>query len=227
MKPYSNDLRRRIIERIQKNEESQPEIAELFNVSLSFVEKLWHRFRATGSYEALPHGGGRERLLSCDEQLIRSEVRQQPDITLGELVERVAFQTGKAKVSLETMSDELQGLDLPRKKKMIYASERETEQAQAKREDYEREIAVEIVSRLKFIDEAGSNLAMTRLYGRAARGERVIDSVPKNYGENVSMLACLSMSGIVAPMTIDGAVDGLVFKAYVEQVLCPTLCEGD
>lgn len=110
---------------------------------------------------------------------------------------------------------------------MIYASERETEQARAKREDYEREIALEIVSRLKFIDEAGSNLAMTRLYGRAAPGERVIDSVPKNYGENISMLACLSVSGIVAPMTIDGAVDGLVFKAYVEQVLCPTLCEGD
>lgn len=117
MKPYSNDLRRRIIERIQKNEESQPEIAELFNVSLSFVEKLWHRFRTTGSYQALPHGGGRERLLSGDEQLIRSEVRQQPDITLGELVERVAFQTGKAKVSLETMSDELQRLDLRRKKR--------------------------------------------------------------------------------------------------------------
>ena len=41
------------------------------------------------------------------------------------------------------------------------------------------------------------------------------------------MLACLSLSGISAPMTIDGAVDSLVFLAYVEQVLCPTLCEGD
>lgn len=110
---------------------------------------------------------------------------------------------------------------------MIYASERETEEVRAKREDYEQEMALEIVSRLKFIDEAGSNLAMTRLYGRAAPGERVFDSVPKNYGENISMLACLSLSGIAAPMTIDGAVDGIVFKVYVEQVLCPTLSEGD
>lgn len=117
MKPYSSDLRHRIIERIQKNEESQPEIAEMFNVSLSFVEKLWHRFRSTGSYETLPHSGGRERLLSDDEQLIRSEVRQQPDITLAELVDRVALKTGKAKVSLETMSDELQRFNLPRKKR--------------------------------------------------------------------------------------------------------------
>lgn len=68
---------------------------------------------------------------------------------------------------------------------------------------------------------------MTRLFGRAARGERVIDSVPQNYGENITMLAALSVSGIVAPMTINGAVDGLVFTAYVEQVLCPTLCAGD
>ena len=68
---------------------------------------------------------------------------------------------------------------------------------------------------------------MTRLYGRAARGERVIDNVPQNYGENITMLAALTLSGITAPMTITGAVDGTVFKVYVEQVLCPTLEAGD
>ncbi len=80
---------------------------------------------------------------------------------------------------------------------------------------------------MKFLDEAGSNLAMTRLYGRAVRGERVIDTVPQNYGENITMLATLSLSGIEAPMTINGAVDGIVFKVYVEEVLCPTLSKGD
>jgi hypothetical protein len=77
------------------------------------------------------------------------------------------------------------------------------------------------------LDEAGSNLAMTRLYGRAAKGERVIETVPQNYGENITMLASLSLSGIEAPMTINGAVDGIVFKVYVEQLLCPTLSAGD
>ena len=89
------------------------------------------------------------------------------------------------------------------------------------------EIAAEIVSRLKFLDEAGSNIAMTRLYGRAAPGERVNDATPQNYGENITMLAALSLFGIDAPMTIEGAVDGLVFKTYVEQVLAPTLDHGD
>lgn len=68
---------------------------------------------------------------------------------------------------------------------------------------------------------------MTRLYGRAVPGERVCDSVPQNYGENITMLAALSLSGIHAPMTINGAVDGEVFKAYIEQVLAPSLQAGD
>lgn len=83
------------------------------------------------------------------------------------------------------------------------------------------------VSRLKFLDEAGSNIAMTRLYGRARPGERVNEATPLNYGENITMLAAISLSGIDAPMTIEGAVDGLVFKTYVEQVLAPTLIPGD
>jgi transposase len=97
---------------------------------------------------------------------------------------------------------------------------------QARRSEYQAKVAV-ISGRLKFLDEAGSNIAMTRLYGRAAPGERVFDSVPQNYGENITMLACLSASGLSAPMTVEGAVDGLVFRAYVEQVLAPTLEEGD
>jgi transposase len=86
---------------------------------------------------------------------------------------------------------------------------------------------MEVLSKLKFLDEAGSNLAMTRLYGRGERGARVIETVPQNYGENMTMLASLSMAGIEAPMTINGAVDGVVFKVYIEEVLCPTLSKGD
>jgi transposase len=117
MKPYSNDLRRRIIDRIQDNEESQPDIAEHFSVSLSFVEKLWHRFRQTGSYEPLPHAGGRERALKDDENLIRHEIANEPDITLNQLTEKLAQETGKPAVSATTLSQELRRLKLPRKKK--------------------------------------------------------------------------------------------------------------
>jgi transposase len=68
---------------------------------------------------------------------------------------------------------------------------------------------------------------MTRLYGRAPRGVRVVGSVPQNYGANVTLLAALSLQGVEAVMTIDGATDAEVFGAYVEQVLGPTLVPGD
>ena len=83
------------------------------------------------------------------------------------------------------------------------------------------------IERLKFVDESGVNLALTRLYGRAPGGTRAVGSAPQNYGTNVTLLGALSLSGLDALMTVDGATDGEVFRAFVEQVLCPTLCPGD
>jgi transposase len=80
---------------------------------------------------------------------------------------------------------------------------------------------------LKFVDESGVNLAMTRLYGRAPTGERVIGNVPQNYGPNVTMLGALGVHGLHAVMTVDGATDTEVFRTYVKQVLGPTLRPGD
>jgi hypothetical protein len=68
---------------------------------------------------------------------------------------------------------------------------------------------------------------MTRRFGRAPRGERVIGAVPQNYGANLTMIAALSLHGIEAVMTIEGATDAEVFQVYTEQVLGPTLHPGD
>jgi transposase len=68
---------------------------------------------------------------------------------------------------------------------------------------------------------------MTRRYGRAPRGERVVGTVPQNYGANVTMLAALGSQGVEAVMTVDCATDAEVFRIYVEQVLGPTLRPGD
>ena len=68
---------------------------------------------------------------------------------------------------------------------------------------------------------------MTRRYGRARRGQRVDDAVPKNWGRNVTVLGSLSCHGLEAVMTVEGATDAAVFRAYVSQVLAPTLKPGD
>jgi transposase len=98
---------------------------------------------------------------------------------------------------------------------------------QAERAHYRELSATLDLHRVKFIDESGINIAMTRLYGRAPRGERVLGSAPQNYGQNVTMLGALSCTGLTAMMTVEGATDADVFRVYVQEVLCPTLREGD
>lgn len=80
---------------------------------------------------------------------------------------------------------------------------------------------------LIFIDEAAVNTAMTRRFGWAAPGERVIDKVPRNYGAQTSMISALGLRGLVATMTLEGAVDTLAFNAYLNEVLGAKLRRGD
>jgi transposase len=108
---------------------------------------------------------------------------------------------------------------------LIHASERDTPRGLAARSHYRDLSATLDLHRCKFIDESGINLAL--LYGRAPRGERVVGSTPQNYGQNVTLLGALSCTGLEAVMMIEGATDADVFRAYVQEVLCPTLRAGD
>jgi hypothetical protein len=113
------------------------------------------------------------------------------------------------------------------KKKSLHAAERDSERVQQARTNYREMIGSLEVSRLKFLDESGVNLAMTRVYGGAPKGVRVVGAVPQNYGQQVTLLGALSLAGVGAVMTVEGATDAEVFRAYVKHVLGPTLVPGD
>jgi transposase len=68
---------------------------------------------------------------------------------------------------------------------------------------------------------------MARTRGRAPRGERLRASVPHGHWKTTTFVAGLRLSGMVAPMVLDGPINGLAFQAYVDQVLVPELREGD
>lgn len=68
---------------------------------------------------------------------------------------------------------------------------------------------------------------MARLYGRAPRGERCRAPVPHGHWKTTTFVGGLTLDGVIAPMTLDGAMTGAAFLAYVEQVLVPTLVPGD
>ncbi len=81
--------------------------------------------------------------------------------------------------------------------------------------------------RLRFLDEAGATTILTRLYARAVGGSRASEAVPRNYGVSTSMISTLGTAGVEATMTVEGSVDTLVFNAYCEHILRPTLKIGD
>jgi transposase len=78
-----------------------------------------------------------------------------------------------------------------------------------------------------FVDECGTHTSMTRLRARAPKGERAYGRVPRNRGKNSTLLASMSVEGMGPSMAaVLGSTKKAVFEAYVEQVLAPTLSEG-
>ena len=77
--------------------------------------------------------------------------------------------------------------------------------------------------RLVFIDETWASTKMARTHGRARRGQRLRASIPHGHWKTTTFIAGLRNSGMVAPMVLDGPINGAAFQAYVDQVLVPEL----
>lgn len=116
--PYSEDLRRKVVQACERGTQSQREVAELFNVSRSFVESLLRQYRRSGG-ALVPKRRkcGRHELLDddCREQL-RRWLQKQPDLTLQELIVRLHTNKGIA-ISVPTMSRALRQMGMRRKKR--------------------------------------------------------------------------------------------------------------
>lgn len=117
MKPYSDDLRERVVAACAAGERSVGEVAAQFCVSVSFVHKLRRRQRTTGSLAALPHRGGPAPLLDAAARAeLVACVARQPDATLDELRAQLAA-AGAPAAGRTTVWQAVQGLDLRRKKR--------------------------------------------------------------------------------------------------------------
>jgi transposase len=112
-------------------------------------------------------------------------------------------------------------------KKQVRAAEQDRpDVAEARRAWAEAQPSFD-TSRLVFLDETWATTNMARRYGRAPRGQRVVDAAPHGHWRTTTVVAALRAEGIVAPLVLDGAIDGPAFLAYVEQFLAPALRPGD
>jgi transposase len=82
-------------------------------------------------------------------------------------------------------------------------------------------------ARLMFVDESGANTKMTRLYGRAPVGERLVAHVPHGHYQTSTLIAAVGLRGPCAPWLFEGAMDGEMFLAWIRQGLVPLLQPDD
>jgi transposase len=97
----------------------------------------------------------------------------------------------------------------------------------ALREAFTLRLSAEQVQRFRFLDESGLHLGMTRLYGRAEPGMRVVESTSGYSGAHYTVVATLGMNGVSAPFMFEGAMNRDTFDLYVDQVLLTELQPGD
>jgi transposase len=109
----------------------------------------------------------------------------------------------------------------------MHAAEQDRPDVAARRTQWRADQPDHDVHRLIFIDETWSKTNMTRLRGRAPIGQRLVEKVPHGHWKTTTLIAALGISGIRCSTVVDGAVNGDVFEAFVEQVLVPQLRPGD
>lgn len=109
MRTYSTDMRRSIVRAYEGGQGSLRQLARLFGVSVSFVQKLVRQYRQTGHVDAKPHGGGRPGKITQHLAEVERIQRQWPQASLQELCERFTADT-HVTVSRATMSRALRRL---------------------------------------------------------------------------------------------------------------------
>jgi transposase len=222
MTPYSQDLRQRIVDTVQRGEGTIRQVAERFLVSVSFVTRLLQLYRSTGSVEPRPHSGGNPaRLTPEDLERLREFIRKQPDATLEECAAHLGVSC-----SLMTISRALSRLGLSRKKKVPRAAEQDSPEVQEQRREFREGLAEVDPKRLVFVDECGVNTAMSRTHGRAPAGPRVSTDAPARW-ESIPLTCGMRLAGVTATWAFPGATNTSTFETYVEEVLVPELRPGD
>src|SRR5208283_3094444 len=222
----SMDIREKVL-RVIEGGMSRRRAAARFDIGPATAVRWAKRVEITGEAAPLKMGGDhRSQRIEAHADFILGQLKEKPDLTIMELREKIRERHGLS-FGYGTVWRFLARHRITRKKKTGHASEQEREDVEAARAAwFESQLDLD-PSKLVFIDETAVSTKMARRFGWAPRGERCRASVPFGHWETQTLIAALRFDRIDAPMTIDGALDGASFLAYVEQVLAPTLSAGE
>ena len=124
-------------------------------------------------------------------------------------------------------SQRLEEVGFKPQKKSLRASEQDRDDVRQARKSWPYRLARRNKQRLFYLDESGAQTNLLRLYGRAPRGERLVDTAPAGHWSSLTMICALLYDRVAAPMVIEGAMNQLTFQGYVDWLLVPELRPGD
>jgi transposase len=225
VKPYSQDLRERVIGAVEDGELSRREAARRYRVSVASAVRWLQQYRQSGRVKARPMGGDRRSVLKPVRTWLLKLVVRKPDLTLIAISRQLKDEHGiTADASMLCRFFKAEGFSF---KKTVHASEQLRADVALARQEWRERQGVLAHGRLFFIDETGAATNMVRRYGRAPRGERVKGYAPNGHWRTTTFVAALTAQGFVAPLVIDCPMNGAIFVQYVRQFLVPELTSGD
>ncbi|MDE4587307.1 IS630-like element ISRm10-1 family transposase [Sinorhizobium meliloti] len=220
----SDDLRIRVLKASAAGMSAR-QAAARFGVGTSTAIR-WIARAKEGELTPRPQGWRRPSAVDAHEEFVVALIEERKDVTLDEMVQRLSVER-QVKISRSALGAWLRGRGWTFKKKTAHALEQDRPDVLKRRRvwfDGQLDLDPE---KLIFIDETGLSTKMARLRGRALRGERCRAGVPHGHWKTTTFTGALRLTGMTAPFVYDGAMNGNVFLAYVEQVLLPTLQAGD
>ena len=129
---------------------------------------------------------------------------------------------GKSKYYVSDIS----AIKITFEKKTLRSSQAQSERVQLLRAEYWTQVKEVDLKDLVFLDEMGVLLGLIRTHARAAPGKRAYDFKPFYRGSKVSVVGAITVSKVLAVMTLDDSMDSAAFKVYVSKCLVPQLWKG-
>ncbi|WP_197728609.1 IS630 family transposase [Rhizobium ruizarguesonis] len=220
----SDDLRLSILKASAAGMSAR-QAAARFGVGISTAIR-WIARASDGEPTSRPQGWRRSSSLDAHEAFVVEMIDDRKDVTLDEMVERLCVER-QVGISRSALGAWLRRRGWTFKKKSAHALEQDRlDVLKRRRAWFDGQLDLD-PEKLIFIDETGLSTKMARLRGRAIRGERCRAGVPHGHWKTTTFTGALRLTGMTAPFVYDGAMNGNVFLAYVEQVLLPTLQTGD
>ncbi|MBU2168954.1 MAG: IS630 family transposase [Alphaproteobacteria bacterium] len=220
----SDDLRSRVL-KAWTDGLSARQAAARFGVGISSAIR-WIARAKIGELTPRAQGSRRVSSLDAHEAFIVGLIDERKDVTLNEMVARLADKQS-VRISRSALSAWLRRHGWTFKKKSAHALEQDRPDILKRRRAWFDGQPDLDPARLVFIDETGLSTKMARLRGRAPRGERCRAGMPHGHWKTTTFTGALRLTGMTAPFVYDGAMNGNVFLAYVEQILVPSLSAGD